>query len=69
MEMATRVGEFSPVLPAAQPAPRCANRVTYWTLADPEMVDRLVEVTIAAEVLKSAWPKPRRPPGRARRTG
>eukprot|EP00959_Pyramimonas_sp_CCMP1952_P037512 785335-Pyramimonas_sp.AAC.1 len=51
--MATRVGELSSVLPAAQPAPWWADQVTDRTLAGPKMVDRLVEIT--AEVLRSAW--------------
>eukprot|EP00959_Pyramimonas_sp_CCMP1952_P062717 1311413-Pyramimonas_sp.AAC.1 len=37
MEMVTRCGEFSSFLPADQPAPWWADRVTDRPFADPEM--------------------------------
>eukprot|EP00959_Pyramimonas_sp_CCMP1952_P366023 7665973-Pyramimonas_sp.AAC.1 len=51
--MVSRVGEFSEVLPPAQPAPWWIDQVTVAALGDLDMVDRLVD--LASEDLKRAW--------------
>eukprot|EP00959_Pyramimonas_sp_CCMP1952_P401279 8408348-Pyramimonas_sp.AAC.1 len=53
MDVVSRVGELSEVLPPAQPPPWWADQVTVAALGDPDMVDRLVDLT--SEVLKRAW--------------